>query len=179
MKGVFCLDKLKIIPKDVEFMKIVQVVGIMSIFLWLDLGSKRWMNTNLELGQAVSVIPKWISWELLHNTGVSFGLFSGYTPILIVVQFVLTMAIVFTFINLQPKSILMQFGFVLLISGATGNLIDRVQLGYVIDFISFRWWPAIFNIADMEIRIGTLLLMFLYMTRKIKWKANEVKEPRL
>jgi signal peptidase II len=62
---------------------------------------------------------------------------------------------------------MVQLGFALLLSGALGNLIDRIWLGYVVDFIEFRWWPAIFNIADVEIRGGTLLLLVLYLTRHL------------
>jgi hypothetical protein len=51
------------------------------------------------------------------------------------------------------------------------TLIDRIRFGYVINFISFRWWPAIFNIADMEIRTGASMLLFFYLTRKIQWTA--------
>jgi signal peptidase II len=56
-------------------MKIIQIVGVISFLLWLDLASKRWMETYLKIGQSVPVIPKWLSWELIHNTGVSFGFF--------------------------------------------------------------------------------------------------------
>jgi signal peptidase II len=153
-------------------MKLVRLVGMISFLVWLDLGTKWHMETNLKLGQSVPVIPEWLSWKLIHNPGVSFGLFSGYTPILICVQFILTIVIMLAYKNFEPKSFYMQFGFALLISGAIGNLVDRIRFGYVIDFISFRWWPAIFNIADMEIRTGILLLVFLYLSRKILWNEG-------
>lgn len=148
-------------------MKLIRLVGMIGLLLWLDLGTKWWMETYLKLGQLAPVIPEWLSWKLIHNAGVSFGLFSGYTPILIGIQFILTLVIVFAYKNFKPKSFFMQLGFALLISGAIGNLIDRIRFGYVIDFISFRWWPAIFNIADMEIRTGALMLLFLYLTQKV------------
>lgn len=149
---------------------------MISILLWLDIGSKRWMETNLKSGESVTVLPNYLSWELIHNSGVSFGLFSGYTSILIVIQLILILVIVITYWKFEPKPFLMQFSFALLISGAIGNLIDRIQFGYVIDFIYFRWWPAIFNIADIEIRIGALVLVFLYLTQKMNWKINENKK---
>jgi signal peptidase II len=147
-------------------MKFIRIVGMISFLVWLDLGTKWYMETNLKLGQSVPVIPEWLSWKLIHNPGVSFGLFSGYTPILLIsIQFILTLVIMLVYKNFEPKSFYMQIGFALLISGAIGNLVDRIRFGYVIDFISFRWWPAIFNIADMEIRTGMLLLVFLYLSR--------------
>jgi signal peptidase II len=160
------------IYKKGEYMKFIHLVGIICFLVGLDLGTKWYQETNLKLGQSVPVIPEWLSWKLIHNPGVSFGLFSGYTPILISVQFILVIVIIFAYKNFEPKSFYMQIGFALLISGAIGNLVDRIRFGYVIDFISFRWWPAIFNIADMEIRTGVLLLVILYLFRE-KFFGNE------
>jgi signal peptidase II len=53
------------------------------------------------------------------------------------------------------------FGLILIVSGALGNLIDRLRFGYVIDFIDVRIWP-VFNIADSAITIGTLLLFISF-----------------
>lgn len=58
----------------------------------------------------------------------------------------------------------------MILSGAVGNLVDRIAYGYVTDFIQFRWWPAIFNVADMEIRIGALMLLILFVTKR--WRIN-------
>lgn len=160
-------------------MKMIRLVCIIALLLWLDLGTKWWMEAYLKLGQSVPVIPECLSWKLIHNTGVSFGLFSGYTLILIGIQLILVLTIVFVYKNFQPKSFLCWFGFALLLSGSIGNLIDRIRFGYVIDFISFRWWPAIFNIADIEIRTGALLLVYQYLTQKIQWTAPITKKATL
>lgn len=66
---------------------------------------------------------------------------------------------------MKKKSKFITLGFALLLAGALGNLIDRIQYGYVVDFISYRGWPAIFNIADVEIRTGFLLLLIYYLVK--------------
>ena len=123
------------------------------------------MEANLFLGKEVDVIPNWISWELLHNPGASFGLLSGFPSLLVILQIIIILFIIFIYLRSHPKSFSVQLGFALIISGALGNLIDRISLGYVIDFISFRWWIAIFNIADVEIRTGALLLLYFYLLK--------------
>ena len=60
----------------------------------------------------------------------------------------------------------LDIGLILIMSGALGNLIDRVRLGYVIDFIDVRVWP-VFNIADSAITIGTILLITSFIKPKI------------
>ena len=59
-----------------------------------------------------------------------------------------------------------QISLVLILSGATGNLIDRIKLGYVIDFLDFRIWP-VFNFADSFITIGVGLLAFLFFKKDV------------
>jgi signal peptidase II len=142
---------------------------MMAIFLLLDLGTKRWMEARFDIGQETTVIPGWLSWMLIHNEGATFGIFSDYTLALIGISFFLMLIIIYLYKKAEPKSLAVNLGFALLLSGALGNFIDRILLQYVIDFIEFRWWPAIFNIADLEIRGGMLLLLYLYITKRLSW----------
>jgi signal peptidase II len=57
------------------------------IFLMLDLGTKRWMEARLDLGESIPVIPGWLSWKLIHNQGATLGIFSEYTEVLIGISF--------------------------------------------------------------------------------------------
>jgi signal peptidase II len=141
-----------------------------AIFLFVDLGTKRLMESQLALGESVSVIPGWLSWKLIHNQGATLGIFSEYTEVLIGISFFAILFIIYLYRKSQPKSAVVHLGFALLLSGALGNFIDRIWLLYVVDFIKVRWWPGIFNIADMEIRGGTLLLLFLYLNKRLSWE---------
>lgn len=142
--------------------------GLILVFFLVDFFTKRWAESKLNLGQTINFIPEWLTWNLIHNKGASFGILSGYTSFLIGIG---VMAILFIFYlhrRSETKSFVVQISFALVIGGAIGNIVDRILLGYVIDFIEFRWWPAIFNIADIEIRVGTLLIFYLFLTKR--WK---------
>lgn len=141
---------------------------LIMIFLFIDLLTKRWAEMYLILGEKVPILPPWLNFELLHNSGASFGFLSGYTNILIVIQILGIGLLIYFYYTVNPVSMLTRLGFALMISGALGNFVDRLLLHFVIDFISISWYPAIFNIADLEIRGGALLLLFLYLTRKFK-----------
>jgi signal peptidase II len=91
------------------------------------------------------------------NDGAAFGLFRGWNPIFIMVTFI---AIVFIFVyHRQFKDDLwMRIALGFLLGGAVGNLIDRIRINQVIDFINFRWWPS-FNVADISVCIGAGMLL--------------------
>jgi len=135
------------------------------VFLFLDLGTKQWMQTHLVPGQTHQVIAQWLDWTLVHNSGVSFSLLSGHWIIVITLQISVIALLVFIYAR-SRSSFLLDLGYAMLIGGALGNLVNRAILGYVVDFISFRWWPAIFNVADVEIRVGAVLLLVLYLRNR-------------
>lgn len=104
---------------------------------------------------------------LIKNHGAIFGLFGNLSPnlrdpiFLFVPTFTLLLIIAFYF-KLSERLPFAIFSFCLIIGGALGNLLDRLRLGYVVDFLDFHWrqqyhFPA-FNIADLSISIGVLLL---------------------
>ena len=125
--------------------------------------SKMWIRSNLVVGQS---LPETGFFRLthVHNTGAAFGLFRDQSFILAIVALVgIILLIVYPLLiyryfpfldNLLCKSAL---GLVL--GGTVGNLIDRVRLGYVTDFIDVGIWPS-FNIADSAIVVG--IIVFVY-----------------
>jgi signal peptidase II len=129
----------------------------------LDLSTKRYFEAHYDIRETKIVLTQWLSWDLIHNPGASFGFVSGFTILLIIVQLVAILFIFVIYFKSESKDKLVTLGFALLLGGAIGNFIDRVQYGYVIDFISFRWWPTIFNIVDIEIRTDGLLLIVYYL----------------
>lgn len=114
--------------------------------------------------EVVAVTESWFNLRLAGNTGAAFSIFgdlSGTARALIfgVVTIVALVAIVYMWGQTRLK--LQQAGFILLLGGAIGNAIDRVRLGYVVDFIQWYYkdfvWPT-FNIADVGICVGIGLL---------------------
>ena len=126
-----------------------------------DQATKSWMSSALDHGNVIHVMPG-LAWELSHNNGAAFGALEGGTFKLIVAA---TFAIgLLLFWVRQVNSTVMAAALGLLLGGAVGNLIDRVRLGHVVDFIALQSggrtvFPN-FNVADSAITVGACLLAY-------------------
>lgn len=97
------------------------------------------------------------------NYGAVFGLLEGQTLIFIIVALMVVFYLLYLSKEVYQSELTWAFGF--LLGGTIGNLIDRLYLGYVIDFIDLKLWPT-FNIADMFNVFGALILAFYLLRRK-------------
>ena len=98
------------------------------------------------------------------NTGAGFGILPDQTFLLAIISAAVMLIIIYFYHDL-PKERLPQILFALFLGGTIGNLIDRIFRQYVIDFISFTFWPA-FNVADASISIAAVGLMIYYLRSK-------------
>ena len=140
---------------------------IALIIVLFDQASK-WLALNyLEQRQIFPLIPGFFNVVLVKNRGMAFGVFSQTTSgfyhyFLIATTGCATGAILLFFIWLKHRRTWLTVGLSLVLGGAVGNLVDRVRLGYVVDFLDFfigsYHWPA-FNIADSAVTGGTLWLL--------------------
>lgn len=149
------------------------ILTIPSI-VFLDQLSK-WMIWN-RYGPAGDAIEAEILGGLLRlhfvrNTGSAFGLFQGQTGILTVATFFAIGFLVIFFIRNARESALIALALSLLVGGAIGNLIDRIRLGYVIDWIKLPNWPT-FNVADSAITVGVILLFVTILVRDVQEDAR-------
>jgi signal peptidase II len=103
------------------------------------------------------VIGRLFAFQYVENSGAAFGLFRGQTVVLTFVATVVVIALVASYQRARNYSWQLVVGLGLLLGGAVGNLLDRIRLGYVVDFISISLWPK-FNIADSAITIGVILI---------------------
>lgn len=94
--------------------------------------------------------------ENAANTGAAFGIFQGQNIILALISIVIIIAISYFY---RKSKGLAQLGLLLVLSGAIGNLIDRILFGYVRDFIAVYWWPN-FNLADSFNVIGIIIIIW-------------------
>ncbi len=126
--------------------------------------TKLWAKSSLMDGGSVGVIPNIFSFEYAENTGAAFSILSDKTYILGIISAVFCVGIIIYWIKFRPKNTLLCTALALVFSGALGNGIDRVFYGYVIDFIrtDFIRFP-IFNIADIAITFGAILLVIYVM----------------
>jgi signal peptidase II len=109
--------------------------------------TKHVVASNLRLGEGVHVVGPFTI-RHVQNSGIAFGLFSNATAAVIVV----------TAVALGARHPVLPVALGLVIGGSVSNLADRVRLGFVTDFLDFRYWPA-FNLADSFIVIGVGILL--------------------
>ncbi len=140
---------------------LIIIFAIIFGFALLDQVTKLIVVRTLNFNDAVSVIPNFFYLEYIHNEGAAWGMFAGNK---IVILGMPPLAIVIFSFLLSRTSFNKQkfyvFGLSLMIAGTIGNYIDRLFLGYVVDFLSFRFgsyhYPN-FNVADMSLVIGVAM----------------------
>jgi len=143
------------------------------IFLFLvlfDLLSKYIVFNNIDLYQFIK-ITYFFDVTHIHNFGVSFGLFAGTIPFLVLVLIGLFVTAFVIYLYLNSSDTLERWGLFIIICGAIGNIVDRTINGYVIDFLYLHinqyYWPA-FNFADIYISIGIIMIIVNMVKKFIK-----------
>lgn len=145
--------------------------GVVALSLIVDQITKFIATQNLSHHSSVAVIQNIFHFTFVQNTGVAFGIMNDYGHVLrlvITVCVIVLLGVSYTFRH-APKN--QQFAFGLIMGGALGNWIDRLRLGYVIDFLDFRVWP-VFNVADSCITTGICLFIWIQLTHKSKPHAS-------
>lgn len=132
--------------------------------------SKFLIAQELLIGERINLINNVISLTKAYNTGAAFSILEGKTPILALFSLLVAIAIILYFLlkPIQlPKILIFAWGFIL--GGTIGNMIDRLTLGYVIDFVKLDFinFP-IFNIADISINIGAFLIISYSIIKTIQ-----------
>lgn len=139
------------------------ILFLFSIFL--DQFTKYLAETNL-INNSIDIIKGVFSLTYLQNRGVGFGLFQNKMLFIILTNVIVIGLIVIIFIGLPKikRTIPLHVLLTLIVSGAIGNIIDRVRLGYVIDFLYFELIDfPIFNVADIFVTVSVILLMILLL----------------
>ncbi len=137
---------------------------ILIVILVLDQAAKYLASINLLEGETIPVINGIFHITLVHNRGAAFGLFQAHSGVFVVLSIIVASLILYLNYRWVNKGTLVTCVLALIVGGAVGNLIDRIRLGYVVDFLDFRIWP-VFNVADSAISIGTIVLI-IYIIRK-------------
>ncbi len=100
----------------------------------------------------------WFNLVYSQNTGVAFGLFQQMPLLFLFTSTLITLGLLYAYHIYLPNQVpWVQLAVGLILGGAVGNIIDRVRLGWVVDFISIGWWP-VFNLADSAIVVGVISL---------------------
>ena len=148
--------------------KIVAIIG--AVLLILDQITKVILFNN-----SWTVIPGFLSFTYVGNTGMAFGLSQNNVLLIILVNIVI-LGILIKFLkeNVNKIDSTVFISIVLILTGGSGNLIDRIVKGHVIDFININLFNfPVFNLADIYITVGVILLMFVIIKTFFKKNADE------
>jgi len=151
-----------LLPRDKQLDAIFAAVAL--LVLAADQATKAWIRATLDIGESFLDIG---FFEIIHvqNTGAAFGMFENFPYVFAIIQGIAIIAILYIVFFLRRRwtfidNTLFRCGLALILSGAAGNLIDRIFFeGAVTDFINFKVWP-VFNIADSATVIGGIILVW-------------------
>ncbi len=140
---------------------------VACVIIVMDQATKSAVRARMDLGDSMAVVPGFFSLTRVHNTGAAFGMLSGVdfplkTVVLALVAAGALVGLAGYLASIPAAHWLSRLGLACIIGGAAGNLIDRVALGFVVDFFDVYWqgwhfWA--FNIADAAITVGVAFMI--------------------
>ena len=146
------------------------VAGLIIVSVLVDQVLKWIVCNTLEIGQTVPLIDGVFHFTYIRNFGAAFSILQNRLAFLILITVLITVVLLaFLYRTRKTANILMKLSIPLIIGGGIGNLIDRIRLGYVVDFLSFHWgahyFPA-FNVADSAITVAVFFVILLTFFEK-------------
>lgn len=144
---------------------------IFVLGMLLDYSTKIWAIRVLKDQNDITVVKGFFDFSYLENRGAAFGIFQGRVYLLAAVTVVIMAVLFVMYQKTKKKTRLLTISTAMILTGAIGNLVDRLRYGFVVDFISWHWKDAYyfptFNVADICITVGTGLLI-LYIIKEVE-----------
>jgi signal peptidase II len=159
------------------FWDYIFLFSLAGIVIILDQWSKTIVRSSLVMSET------WVPWEWLapyarivhwHNTGAAFGMLQGLSTVFTILPFFVIGAILYYFPQMPRTDWYLRIAMCMMLGGATGNLIDRLTIGHVTDFISVGKFP-VFNVADASISTGTAVLLIGMWIQERLEKASKTQ----
>jgi signal peptidase II len=152
---------------------------VAGVIVALDQMTKMWIRTNLGLGEVWNPVD-WLApyARIVHwyNTGVAFGMFQGVGQVFKYLTVVVALVIIYYYPRVPGNDWTLRLAMCLQLGGALGNLVDRITVGHVTDFISIGTFP-VFNVADSSISIGVAVLIIgVWLQERKAKKEAETQE---
>ena len=162
-------------------MNILPIIAVIVLII-LDQGTKFWALASLKPIHNMTLMEGFMDLTFVENRGVAFGMFSGQRWFILLLTGVIAVGLIWFYVTMPKKKeyFPLRVSLVLVLSGAIGNIIDRLFRGYVVDFFEFTFfeWP-VFNVADIYVVVGVILLalMILFVVKdedlELKKKKGE------
>jgi signal peptidase II len=143
---------------------LVSIIIFLGTFSF-DFLTKYFAAKQLALYHSIPLIGDFLKLTYVQNQGAAFGILQGQQLFLKLVGFLALGFIIYLYFSEKSKNNVWNYGLALILGGTVGNLYNRITLGYVIDFIDFKYFPT-FNIADVAINAGILLLIIQELKKK-------------
>ena len=136
---------------------------VASTVVIVDQVTKFLVVSSMSLGDTIPVLP-WLALHYITNRGVAFGMFRQFGDVLLPLSVAICGVIIYVYRTVETRRLWVRIALALQVGGAIGNVIDRVRLGAVVDFIEFhiddlQFHFAIFNVADSAICVGVVMLV--------------------
>ena len=168
--------------KDI-FWKLGYLLAAGAVFM-IDQTTKAWAVRRLRFGDVKEVIPNFLNFAYAQNTGVAFSMFDDHGDTgrwgLSIVAGVAATLVLYFFWKTPRTDDRVLGSLCLLLAGIVGNVVDRVRLGFVVDFIDVQfgsWHYPTFNVADMAICIGAgLLILDMFLSKKTDDEKQKIEE---
>lgn len=133
------------------------LVGPAAGIIALDQATKAVVTTTLP-SHPVKLLAGAVYLDYARNTGAAFSILPGGGFAFAAIALVVSLGILVYYRRVSGGPLAVRLGLALILGGAIGNLVDRIRLGYVVDFIDLRWWP-VFNLADSAVVVGVVVLI--------------------
>lgn len=155
--------------------KIFRLLSVAGIIFLLDQITKLWIVKNLTIYQTINVIDGLFNITYVLNPGGAFGFLANQSELIrgivfLFVSFIALVVILYFYLTTPNTFWMLSNGFAMIFGGALGNLLDRVRIGKVVDFLDFYigkyHWPS-FNVADSAICVGVAIFSYHVLFKKM------------
>ena len=152
-------------------------IVLILILVGADQLSKFLIDSYMLEGEKLPIINDFFHLTYVKNRGIAFGMFQGKLDIISIATIIAIVAIAYYLYKERNKlSMIEKMGFIYILAGAIGNMIDRAFRGFVVDMVDFRGvWSYVFNLADVWINIG---VVFVLLDQLILRKKRETEEDK-
>lgn len=150
-----------------------------TVFIVIDQLIKIIISNTISLNDSIEVIKDFFEIANVHNFGAAWSMFNGNVIMLIIIGLAALIFIYFSFLHNKKLKKVEEITYSLLIGGIVGNLIDRIVLGYVVDYLSFNifgYMFPVFNLADIGIVISVFIIIIMSIQEEIECKKLKSKK---
>ncbi|MBE5945871.1 MAG: signal peptidase II [Lachnospiraceae bacterium] len=150
------------------------IIGLLTA---LDQLTKFMITSSFELYESRPVIKNVLSFTYIQNRGVAWGMFQGKRVIFLILTAIILLLCFYIYSNIanNPKYCILRANMIILMSGALGNMIDRIKLGYVVDFFEAKFIDfPIFNVADIYVVVSMIMIFILIIFKYSNEEFDEI-----